>query len=385
MQLQNTLKELRTRLGRSQGDLAKAAGVSRQTIGGIEAGLYAPSALVALRLAKALGCRVEEVFWLQDDEETTLQAYPAQIGAMSEASKSPKLASGTRVSLGKVGERWIAHPLQGDAAFCTEMLPADGVVQVPSGASKSGMVEVNLLDAPDALNQTVFLAGCSPAFSLWLRSAARWQPGLRSQWLYANSTQSLDALARGEVHLAGMHLCDPKTGEANLSFVKSRFPKRSMTLVALGAWEEGMVVASGNPKNITRIDDLGNSDVRFVNREPGAGSRLLLDTELEHAGIKPLELNGYGREVKSHQSVAEAVVQGEADAGMTTGAMAFLYGLDFVPLRQVRFDLVLPDEFLDYPPVSQLLETLGHRQVRMQLRELGGYDTSQTGEIVAHT
>jgi DNA-binding XRE family transcriptional regulator len=156
--LRNQLKAVRARLGMSQQELARAAGITRQTIGGIEAGLYAPSAAVALRLAKALGCRVEELFWL-DDDLPTLEALPAEPVPQEQPM---------RVSLAQVGGQWIAHPLTGEQAFRTEMVPADGL-----GAREAGkeMLFLRLLDDPETLARTVLLAGCTPALSLWARSA----------------------------------------------------------------------------------------------------------------------------------------------------------------------------------------------------------------------
>ena len=367
--LRNQLKPIRTRLGLSQQDLATAAGIARQTIGGIEAELYAPSAIVALRLAKALGCRVEEIFWLTDDE-SILEAIPVA-GMQSDIS--------LRLTLSQIAGRWVAHPLQGEAAFRSEMIPADGVGTRCSGGDT---VSVTLLDDPDALARTVVLAGCTPALSLWARSAERWFPGLRVHWRHANSMDALRSLARGEVHGAGIHLCDPVTGEYNVPFVRQILPGRAAVLVNLGIWKEGFVVQPGNPKHVHRAADLAHKGVVLLNREEGAGSRLLLDTLLHAEGISGEIIPGYARTVGSHQEIALAVASGQADVGVSTEAIALTYGLGFVPLRQVRYDLALLEEYVQQEPVRQLLSTLKHRWVRSQLAMLGGYDTTTTGEII---
>jgi putative molybdopterin biosynthesis protein len=366
--MQNQLKTIRARLGLSQQDLATAAGIARQTIGGIEAELYAPSAIVALRLARALGCRVEEIFWLEE-ESAILEAYPV-------ADMQTDLP--LRLALAQIAGKWVAHSLHGASAFRSEMVPADGVGTRQVGKET---VAVTLLDDPEALARTVVLAGCTPMLSLWARSAERWFPGLRVHWSHANSTEALRSLARGEVHAAGIHLCDPATGEYNAPFVRQIVPERTVILVNLGVWSEGFVVAPGNPKGVRRVEDLTRKGVVLINREEGAGSRLLLDTLLDAEGVSAAAITGYERMVGGHQEVALTVATGQADTGVGTEAVARTYGLDFVPLRQVRYDLALLEEYMHQEPVRQLLSTLQHRWVRSQLSILGGYDTTTTGEM----
>jgi molybdate-binding protein/DNA-binding XRE family transcriptional regulator len=368
--VRNNLKAVRTRLGMSQQDLAVAAGVARQTVGGMEAGLFAPSAAVALRIARTLGCRVEDLFWLDDD----LPQVEA-VGANRLPADTP-----VRVSLARVEGRWVAQPLIGDEAFRQELAPADGI---GSRATDSDTLRVQLLDEPESLARTVVLSGCTPALSLWARSAQRWHPGLRVHWLHASSLAALGSLARGEIHAAGTHLYDPLTGEFNSSYVRRLLPKRRVVLVNLGVWEEGLLVAPGNPKSIACGADLARPDVRLINRDSGAGSRLLLDALLQDAAVNNTHVIGYGDEVGSHEEVARAVASGRADVGVSSASMAALYGLAFVPIQSVRYDLAMLHETLEWEPMRQLLETLHHRWVRSQLEVLGGYDTTRTGEIVA--
>lgn len=364
--LRNNLKQARTRAGLSQQELATLAGVTRQAIGGIEAEQYAPSATVAMRVARALGCRVEDLFWLADDVPG-LEAVPA--GPMPAGEP-------VRVRLARVGGRWVAHPLAGEDAFRTELIPADGV-----GRLEGATVRVQPLDDAGNLLQTVVLAGCSPAMSLWARAAERWHPGLRVHWVFANSMDGLGALARGEVHGAGLHLYDPATGEFNLPFVRRHLPGRAVVLVNLGVWAEGFLVRPGNPCAIHTAADLLRPGVTVVNREEGAGSRQLLEQALQAEQVDATAVAGFDRVLLSHTDVARAVAAGQAEAGVSTAAVAAAFGLDFVPLRQVRYDMAFLKEYMDEAPVRQLLTTLGHRWVRSQLETLGGYDTSRTGEI----
>lgn len=368
--LRNNLREVRTRLGMSQQDVASLAGVTRQTISGVESELFAPSAAVAVKIARALGCRVEDLFWFEEDTPE-IEATPV--------GNAPT-GDGLRVALGRVGGRWVAHPLIGEQAFRTELIPADGVGTLAPGASS---MRVKLLDDLATVTGTVILSGCSPATSLWVRAAQRWNPGLRVHWVFANSMAGLGALQRGEVHAAGIHLYDPETGEHNVPFVRRALPDRSVVLVNLGIWEEGLLVQAGNPLSIRFAADLAARGIRIVNREPGAGSRLVLEQALRKAGVALEAVSGFADIVTGHLEVAQAVAAGRAHAGVSTAAVAASYGLGFVPLQQVRYDVAIVKEHLDEPPVRQFLSLLNHRRFRSQLEALGGYDTSQTGDIVA--
>ncbi len=366
----NNLKQIRLRLGMSQQDLAAVAGVSRQTIGGVEAGQYAPSTTVALRLAKALGCHVEDLFWLEQDTPE-IEAIPAQNTPIGET---------LRLSLARVGGRWIAHPLLGNNAFRLEMIPADGEGNY---TSNSPTIRVKLLDEPEKLHHTVVLAGCTPVLSLWARAAERWHPDLRVHWTFDNSMSALHRLCRGEVHLAGMHLYDAVTQEHNVSFVQAALQDTAAVLINLGIWEEGLLIQSGNPLALKTIADLIKPGVTIVNREEGAGSRQLLERSLQQEGIEFQAVKGFEQIVQGHLEVAQAVATGKASAGVSTASVATAFGLEFVPLHCSRYDLVTLKPYLDEAPVQQLLSTLGHRRVLSQLEALGRYDTSQTGEVVA--
>lgn len=369
--LRNNLKSIRTRLGMSQQDLANIASVTRQTISGVESGQYAPSVAITLRLAKALGCQVEDLFWLEQD----LPEIEAVL------VKSVPCNQQLRVSLARVGGQWIAYPLIGKDAFRQDMIPADGEGESRTGTDK---VRVRLLDDNmDTLHNTVVIAGCAPVISLWARATERWHPQLRVQYNFANSMAALHSLCRGEAHIAGMHLYHPETGEYNIPFVRDVLSGREAVVITLGFWEEGLMVQSGNPMGIRTVADLVQAGVSIVNREPGSGSRLLLEQTLQQEQVPFHAVQGFDCIVQSHQDVAQAVALGAADAGISTASVATTFGLGFIPLHQSRYDLVILKEYLEEAPVQQLLSTLGHRLVHSQFEVLGGYDTSRIGEVVA--
>ncbi|HYW20283.1 MAG TPA: substrate-binding domain-containing protein [Nodularia sp. (in: cyanobacteria)] len=366
----NNLKSIRTRLAMSQQELAKLACVSRQTITGVESGQYAPSVAMTLRLAKALGCQVEDLFWLE-------QELP-QIKAV--LAKPVPRDQQMRFSLAQVGGQWIAYPLIGKDAFRIEMIPADA-----EGTSQTGTDEVlvRLLDDNiGKLQNTVVIAGCAPVLSLWARTTERWHPQLRVHFNHANSMSALHSLCRGEAHIAGMHLYDSETGEHNVSFAREVLAGRAAVLIALGVWEEGLLVQPDNPMGIRTVADLVAKGAIIVNREHGAGTRLLLERKLQEEQVSFDAVKGFDRIVKSHQDVAQAVATGSADAGISTASVAATFGLGFIPLHKSRYDLVILKEYLEESPVQQLLSTLSHPLVHSQLKIIGGYDTSKTGEVV---
>ena len=369
--LRNNLKSIRTRLAMSQQDLANIAGVTRQTISGVESGQYAPSVEITLRLAKALGCQVEHLFWLERDLPEIEAIIAKPVGDVQQL----------RVSLARVGGQWIAYPLIGKDAFRQDMIPADGEAHRQSNTDK---LRVRLLDDNmDSLYNTVVITGCSPVISLWARATERWHPQLRVQYNFANSMAALHSLCRGEAHIAGMHLYDSKTGEYNTPFVREALAGREAVLITLGVWEEGLMVKSGNPQGISSLSDLVAMGATIVNREVGSGSRLLLEQTLEKEQVSSHDLSGFDHIITSHQDVAQAIASGFADAGISTASVAAAFGLGFVPLRQSRYDLVILKEYLEETPVQQLLSTLGHPLVHSQLQILGGYDISKIGEVVA--
>ncbi|WP_239732137.1 substrate-binding domain-containing protein [Nodularia sphaerocarpa] len=354
----------------SQQDLASLANVTRQTISGVESGQYAPSTTIALRLAKALGCQVEDLFWLEQDlpEIAAVPAYNVPLGQR------------LRLILAQVGNQWIAHPLIGQNAFRTEMIPADGEGDRLPGTNT---MVVKLLDDPGNLHSTVILAGCAPALSLWARAAERWHPNLRVHWTLDNSMTALHRLRRGEVHFAGMHLYDPQTGEYNTPFVREVLKDTAAVLINLGVWEEGMLTQPNNPLGLKTIADLAQTGVTIVNRETGSGSRQVLERSLQDASIPFTSVKGFEQIVNGHLEVAQAVAIGKVSSGISTASVAAAFGLGFIPLQQSRYDLVVLKPYLDEAPVQKLLGTLGHRRVLSQLEAIGGYNTSQTGEVVA--
>ena len=200
---------------------------------------------------------------------------------------------------------------------------------------------------------------------------------------HAGSLGGLIALRRGEAHLAGSHLLDPETGEYNFSYIKQYLPNLPVVVVTLLRREQGLIVARGNPKNIASLKDLARSDVRFVNRQRGAGTRVLLDYQLKLAGVSADLIKGYNQEEYTHLGVAAAVASGRADCGLAIAAAAQALDLEFNPLFQERYDLVVLQTVLDSGRMQTVLDAVHSATFRRRGAELQGYDLTHSGRVVA--
>lgn len=358
----NSIREARGARGLSQGDLAVRAGITRQAVNAIESGRYVPNTVVAIKLARALARRVEELFDVEIPRETAA-TYP-----------SGPIRNGDRVSVGRVGHRLVSHNRTAQRSIAEGFAPADGVAR--------GRSDVELFVSGEDVDKTAFLVGCDPSLGLlasWVSRRARIG---RLVWLPGSSQEALDALATSSAHVAGIHLRDGRTGECNLRPAATAL-RDGGVVVGYTNWEQGFVVARGNPKAVTNAESLTSPGVRFVNREQGAGSRTLIDQLLRDARIPHSRVQGYTDVAKSHLAVARAVASGVADAGVGLRAVAETLGLDFVPVVDVKFDLLIPDGHLAHPAVEALLDVLQTAEVRAGLAALPGYDSSQTGSVRA--
>ncbi|MBI4493992.1 MAG: molybdopterin biosynthesis protein [Chloroflexi bacterium] len=292
-----------------------------------------------------------------------------------------------RVKLGQVGERVIATPLQRGAGVIMSLVRADGIVRLPrfsEGVHAGASVSVELLRRPEEVRQTIVAIGSHDLTLDLLSSAiAQRRPGLSLSSSNVGSLGGLIALQRGECHLAGSHLLDEATGEYNLSYVRRLLPGRRVVLVNLVYRAQGLIVPPGNPKGITSLDDLLRDDVYFINRQKGAGTRVLLDYKLKQMGHDPARVRGYEREEFTHLGVAAAVAGGAADVGLGILAAARALKLDFVPLLQERYDLVIPLEHYQGELLAPLLEIIRGPSFPQQVEALGGYDVSAMGRIIS--
>ena len=290
-----------------------------------------------------------------------------------------------RVTVGQVGERWIASPLSRGAGVITSLVRADGIVEIPAGVQgiQAGeIVPVRLYRSRQELERTILALG---SHDLTLDLLAQFL-SLRGSRLSSGNLGSLGgliALQRGEAHLAGSHLLDPETGEFNLPYIERYLPDVPVVVVRLVGREQGLILAPGNPKSITGLEDIARADLAYVNRQRGAGTRILLDYQLEKLGVEPASVRGYQHEEYTHLAVAAAVASGRADCGLAIHAAAAALKLDFLPLYQERYDLIIPKEHHESARLMPLLQLLGNPEFQETVASLPGYSTDSMGEIIA--
>lgn len=378
----NRLKDVRVAKGLSQGELAARAGITRQAISSIEANRYLPTTVVALQLARVLDTAVEDLFSLQSAGEVIEARFMDVPGRTSSDRLQP------RVKVVKVNGRYVARPVTALGDVLSYTVAADGYLESQEasrrGRSDAPIVEVRLSRDRQAIEQEIAVAGCDPAIFLAGEHLRRRKDQISVVGWTMGSTAALQALQRGEVHVAGIHLTDASTGESNLPFLRRQLKPSAYEVITFAAWEEGLLVRQGNPKRLRSVADLVREDVTVINREDGAGARLLLDQRLRAAGVVSSQVKGYERTAASHLHVARLIAEGQADVGVGIRSAAHSYGLDFIPLQSARYDLVVPKAYLSsHPSLNHLFDTLASRPFRSEIASIGGYDTTDTGKLQA--
>ncbi len=368
-EIENNLAALRHKRGFSAAWLAKTAGISRQTIYAMEAGSFVPNTAVALRLARTLEVSVEDLFILPG--ESPAPDLRSKRAVILPGADPPQ--PGQPVQLCRIDKLLIASP---PSPVPWYLPPSDAIVTGEPADGRKTKVQVYHADSD--FRRRILVAGCDPAISVLARHVQL--AGVELVLAHRNSSQALLLLKQGRVHIAGTHLRDEGTGESNIPAITRLFPQKAVAVVSFAVWEEGILTAGGNPKGIRGIEDLGRKGVRIVNREPGAGSRFLLDSHLERLKIDPRKVTGYKHLASGHLPAAWQVRNGAADCCIATRAAARLFGLGFIPLVSERYDLAIRRQHLDLPTVQVLLDTLNRSSFRRELEGIGGYDTRTAGQ-----
>ena len=289
-----------------------------------------------------------------------------------------------RVVAGKVGDQLLAAPLSRGAGVITSLVRADGFVVLPRGTQgiESGSrVSVRLYRPSEELSQTIFAIG-SHDISLDLLAQYLAAYGRRLVSANVGSQGGLVALRRGETHLAGCHLLDTQSGVYNLAAVQQYLPEQKVRILGWVNRVQGLLVAKGNPKKIEGLEDLIREDVMFVNRQRGAGTRVLLDYQLGLLGITPLQIRGYDQEEYTHLAVAAAVASGRADCGLGIAAAAVALDLDFIPLFEEEYDLIIPAIYAEDDLLRPLFDLAVDGSFRAAVGQLPGYDISRMGRWI---
>ncbi|MFN2494706.1 MAG: molybdopterin biosynthesis protein [Pseudonocardiaceae bacterium] len=316
---------------------------------------------------------------------TTTPSRPTARARLARKLASPLgMDDWVRVRLGRVGGQVVATPLPRGAGVLTSLVRADGLLVVPAGLEghHAGTdVEVQLLRGLAEIDRTIVAIGSHDLVLDLAASALRaTDPGVTLASSNVGSLGGLVALRDGLCHLAGSHLLDPETGEYTLPYLPRVLGAGcEVAVVRLVHRQQGLIVAPGNPLGLTDLDDLGRPGLRYVNRQRGAGTRVLLDHELRRHGLTPGDITGYEREEHTHLAVAAAVAAGRADAGLGILAAARAFELDFMPVAQEPYDLVLTRQAHDSALLAPLWELLATPAFRTSIESLGGYSCTETG------
>lgn len=376
--VENRLRAKRIEMGLSQGELAKRSGLTRQALYAIESNHYLPGTEVSLRLAMIIGCSVEDLFSIQSMN----QFVEADVIGPVPDSHLP-----VRVTIARVGNRLLARPVAKLGGMLNFLVPADGLIvgQAPKRARGQARTKVRLqlLHDRQAIEEEIVVAGCDPAMYLAAEHFRRYQQNGSVVGWTMGSVAAVEALRKEEVHVAGLHLVDDRSGTSNLPYLKRHLNPGRFTVIRFATWEQGLMVERGNPKDIRRVEDLTRRGVHFVNRETGSGARSLIDSLMHRGSLTPKEIKGYDDEVLSHLEVGRSIVEGRADAGIGVQSAALVFGLDFLPLREEHYDLVMPTAYLkSHPSLSRFIDALVGKVFRKEVEALGGYNLKDIGKVL---
>jgi putative molybdopterin biosynthesis protein len=289
-----------------------------------------------------------------------------------------------RMAVGRVGDQVLAAPLSRGAGVITSLVRADGITILPRGEQglpAGSEVTVNLYRRPDEIEHTIFMIG---SHDITIDIMAQYLAAKDRRLISSNvgSLGGLVSLSRGEAHLAGSHLLDPDSGEYNKKYVRQVLPDIAVKIIALVGRQQGLMVVKDNPKNIQSLRDLTRESVSYINRQNGAGTRVLLDYHLRLLGIVPSMVKGYQQEEYTHLAVAAAIASGRADCGLGIAAASQALGLDFIPLYQERYDLIIPLRYYEDDLLQPLLKLLSDSDFKQAVAGLAGYNIEQMGQEI---
>ena len=289
---------------------------------------------------------------------------------------SLKYSEYVRVSLGRIGGKLIASPLPRGAGVITSFTKADGVLIVPQnceGIEAGEEVEIRLYKPLNEIENTLIVTGShDPLIDEVANFLAEQGAPFRVCSTHVGSMGAIYAVRDGHAHMGGIHLLDTETGEYNKSYVEKYIPGGKAVTVKGVKRVQGLMVAPGNPLGVKAFKDVRN--LRYVNRQRGAGTRILCDYLLEQNGLSPEQINGYRNEEFTHTAVAALIAAGNADAGLGIYSAAKMYGLDFIPICDETYEFLIDGKYLDNPMVQAFLDVLYSAEFQKRLAEMGGYE-----------
>ena len=288
-------------------------------------------------------------------------------------------------SLGRHLDRhpaWIRHHVQALQAVGLVRLVEERTTRNYTEkfyAATAGAFTVSLLIRPDERYRQAVVALVSHDLAVELLASGG-VPNLDLAAAVAGSLDSLIGVRQGLADVAGCHLLDVDSGEYNIPYARHLFPDRDVRVVTLCHREQGLMVAPGNPLGITELADVAEGRARLANRNPGSGTRMWIDRQLAHAGVDVAKVAGYERTVDTHTAAAALVARGRADVAVGIAAAAERFGLEFAPLFNERYDLVMPEQVYQTEEVARLVEVLHTKAFRHTVGRIKGYDAKDMGD-----
>ena len=299
------------------------------------------------------------------------------------ASRKDVIITKVPVCMGYVGEKLIAVPIIAETLDYSEDKKVSGYIDFPEDVERipaGSSVKVILRDSMEQIKNTLlFIGSHDPLVDEISKILVQRNSKYILSSAHVGSMGGIQAIRRGEAHLAGIHLLNEKDGSYNQSFVTKYFPNGEASLIECVGRTQGIMVAQKNPKNITNISSLCNPDIRYVNRQKGSGTRILFDYLCKKEGIATDSIHGYAHEEFTHNDVAKLIAKGEADAGMGVHAAAKLYDLDFIPIYSEQYDLLIPDTMKNHPGIIEILDILKSEEFAEKAAMLGGYTLNKPG------
>jgi putative molybdopterin biosynthesis protein len=292
-----------------------------------------------------------------------------------------------RVKVGEVGGNLIATPVGRGAGALMTLQRADGIVRIPAlseGIAPGSEVDIMLIRSKNEIKNTLVCIGSHDnTIDVLANFLKKRHPSLSLSSAHVGSMGGLMAIKKSEAHIAGTHLLEEATGEYNIPFIQRLLKDMPLKVINLVYRQQGLLVRKGNPKNIHTVDDLVRDDIVFINRQPGSGTRLLTDKCMKEKRINAQSVDGYDKEEFTHMGVASAVASGVADTGMAILTAAIALDLEFIPVTNERYDLVMQKEDFETPMIQALLQIItSDDEFRDTVHCLGGYDVKDMGKIV---
>ncbi|MBM9514304.1 molybdopterin biosynthesis protein [Desulfogranum marinum] len=291
-----------------------------------------------------------------------------------------------RMITGKIGDSYVAVPLKKGSGAITTLTRANAMLHIDAaseGESRGSLAELELLQPKQAIERTILSTGSHDlSLDLLRDSLQQHNPAYYLASTHVGSLGGIMAMQKSMTHIAGSHLLDPESGTYNTAFINKYLADRKISLFTLAHRQQGFIIKKGNPKAIQTISDLVRDDVTFINRQAGSGTRVLLDYELDKNDIDSDDIQGYDHDEYTHMAVAVAVLSGKADMGLGIMSAAKALELDFIPVTEERYDLLIDEAYLELPMIQTLLAIINSEPFQQTLESMGGYSTRETGQLV---